>query len=299
MRESLNMPLNAERRQELLKLVPEGLPVTRQWLMRQDQELDRHAIDNLLKSNQLKPLAQGVYMRPGAKLTWEGVVCFLQNILKTDLCVGGLTALELRGLAHYVALSEKRRVYLYGKNSLPCWLNQSLPGVEFIRHLPLSGLGASHLINDEYDMDKEKLYDGDPLGLVREAPTGQKDAWPMTRSSPERAYLEILMDVPDAMSFEHADQLMQGLTTLSPRRLETLLRKCQNVKVRRLFFWFAERHQYPWFKKLPDPSGLDNLGLGSGNRMLAKGGRLDTKYKITVPEDMWTQTANTINKSSF
>lgn len=43
-------------------------------------------------------------MHPGATLTWEGVVCCLQNVLKTDLSVGGLTALELKGYSHYVAL---------------------------------------------------------------------------------------------------------------------------------------------------------------------------------------------------
>lgn len=264
------MPLNAERRRELLTLVPESLPVTRQWLARQDTDFDRHAVDNLVKSGQLVPLAQGVYMRLGTTPTWEGLVCFLQNVLKTDLTVGGLTALELRGLGHYVAMSNKRVVHLYGKDTMPKWINHVLPGVEFVRHTTLAAfdrldLGASGLVNDEYDTGLKKLYTGDSLSEFRQAPTGQKNAWPFTRSSPERAYLEILKDVPDTVSFEHADQLMQGLTTLSPRRLEKLLKKTQNVKVRRLFYWFAERHQYAWLKKLPDPYVLDDLGMGAGN----------------------------------
>jgi hypothetical protein len=94
---------------------------------------------------------------------------------------------------------------------------------------------------------------------------------------PERAYLEVLQDVPEAISFEHAEQLLQGMTTLSPRVMERLLRKCTHVKVRRLFYWMAERHSYAWLKKLPPAETLDELGLGSGNRMLVKGGRLDTK----------------------
>ena len=298
------MALNFERKRELLTLLPESLPVTRQWLARQDADFNRHAVDNLVKSRQLVPLAQGVYMRPGTTPTWEGLVCFLQNVLKTDLTVGGLTALDLRGLGHYVAMSSKRVVHLYGKDTLPKWVNHVLPGIEFVRHTALSAFdgldpGASGLVNDEYDTGLKKLYNGDSSPESRQVPAGQKSAWPFTRSSPERAYLEVLMDVPDTVSFEHADQLMQGLTTLSPRRLENLLKKAQNVKVRRLFFWFAERHQYPWFKKLPDPYTLDGLGLGAGNRSLVKGGKLDAKYKITVPEEMWTETANTINKSSF
>ena len=281
--------MNAAKRKELLRLVPDALPVTRQWLMAQDKELGRHAVDNLVKSGQLVSLTHGVYMRPGATLTWEGVVCCLQNVLKTDLSVGGLTALELKGFSHYVTLSSKRAVHLYGKDLLPKWINYIVPDVEFVRHTPLfgpsDGLGATDLVTDEYDPGEKKLYDLSRTAAYAFEAKLDEGAWPFTRSSPERAYLEILMDVPEAVSFEHADQLMQGLTTLSPRRLEELLKLTKNVKVRRLFYWFAERNQHAWFKKLPAPHTLDKLGLGSGKRMLAQGGKLDTKYMMTVPEE--------------
>ena len=295
--------MSAIKRQELLRLVPETLPVTRQWLLAQDKNLDRHAIDNLVKSGQLSSLAHGVYTRPGTTLTWEGVVCCLQNILRTDLAVGGLTALELKGFSHYVALSGKRVIHLYGKDPLPKWVSGILPDIEFTRHTPLfgpsNGLGATGFVTDEYDPGKKRLYDVSSTAIYAYDTELAKVSWPFLRSSPERAYLEILMDVPGTVSFEHADQLMQGLTTLSPRRLEKLLKLTKNVKVRRLFYWFAERHQYTWLKKLPSPLALDELGLGSGKRMLVQGGKLDTKYMITVPEDMWTQAQNTTGKSSF
>ena len=297
--------MNVLTKQELLRLIPDAMPVTRQWLIDKDKNLERHTLDNLVKSGQLVSIAHGLYMRFGTTLTWEGVVCCLQNIIKTDLTVGGLTALELKGLGHYVALSSKKVIHLYGKDTLPKWVNDVLPDVEFKRHALRSqfdaqdDLGASGLVNDEYNTGYKKLYSRDPLSGFQQTRTENQNVWPFTRSSPERAYLEILMDVPKSVSFEHADQLLQGLTTLSPRRLERLLKRTQNIKVRRLFYWFAERHSYAWFKKLPDPSTLDDLGLGSGKRMLIKGGKLDTKYMITVPEDMWTQAQNTTNKSSF
>ena len=90
----------------------------------------------------------------------------------------------------------------------------------------------------------------------------------------------MLFDVPKRVSFEHADQLMQGLATLSPRRLETVLNLCVNIRVKRLFFWFADRHQFQWRAHL-DPNDFD---LGRGNRVIAKPGRLDPTYAITVPE---------------
>ncbi len=55
-----------------------------------------------------------------------------------------------------------------------------------------------------------------------------------------------------------------------------------NVKVKRLFFFFADRHQHAWLKRL-DKKAID---LGSGNRVLVKSGRLDKRYRITVPGDL-------------
>ncbi|WP_282576773.1 type IV toxin-antitoxin system AbiEi family antitoxin domain-containing protein [Sinorhizobium meliloti] len=284
------MPLDAERRLLLLDLLPEGMPVTRSWLIRQEPTMDRHAVDNLLKSRQLVSIAHAVYLRPGTRMSWESVVASLQNIFHFDLTPGGLTAIEQQGFAHYLPISSKRQIHLYGKDAIPKWLAAALPDIEFLRHLPLPNLGAAGLSNFEYDSQERTLF-------RPETPGQRKSAWPFTMSSPERAYLEVLQDVPETISFEHAEQLLQGMTTLSPRVMERLLRKCTHVKVRRLFYWMAERHSYPWLKKLPQPDTLDGLGLGRGNRMLAKGGKLDKKYMITVPEDMWTPPAPTTDKS--
>jgi hypothetical protein len=54
------------------------------------------------------------------------------------------------------------------------------------------------------------------------------------------------------------------------------------VKVNRLFLWFAERNDHAWFKRLD----LDAINIGSGKRVVAKGGKLDAKYQITVPEGL-------------
>lgn len=74
----------------------------------------------------------------------------------------------------------------------------------------------------------------------------------------------------------------ENLRNFSPRRLQTLLGDCRSVKVKRMFFWFAERHNHAWLQKL-DHSKID---LGKGKRMLVKGGKLETKYHITVPENL-------------
>jgi len=96
------------------------------------------------------------------------------------------------------------------------------------------------------------------------------------------------MGLPEEVSFEHAEELMQGLTQLSPRKLDGLLRDCQNVKVKRLFFWLADRFQYPWRKKL----NVDDYNLGAGKRVVAVGGQLDKQYQITVPKSFAGEQAN-------
>ena len=99
-------------------------------------------------------------------------------------------------------------------------------------------------------------------------------------SAPERAMMELLYDVPQRESYEEAKLLMEGLTTLRPRIVHSLVMSCTSVKVKRLFMVLAEGCRHPWVKKL-DLSGAD---FGKGKRMLAKGGRFDSKYNITVPE---------------
>ena len=73
----LNMPIDSQRRKEVFRLVPEGALVSRTWL--KAHELSNHAIDNLLKSNQLEAVRNGVYKRDGLPVEWGDVVYFLQK----------------------------------------------------------------------------------------------------------------------------------------------------------------------------------------------------------------------------
>jgi hypothetical protein len=257
------MAINVIRRKELYEIMPEGLITTHKWLM--ENNFSRHAIDNLVKSNQLESISKGVYVRNVSKITWQSVVFSLQSVLKLDFVVGGLTALEMQGLSHYLLLSENKIVHLFGNDVLPEWVTNLDLNVKFVRHT-INSLFVENSENKQFhQFTSESDWDGNRKLIL---------------SKTERAYLEVLLDVPQKISFEHADQLMQGLTTLSPRNLQKTLECCQNVKVKRLFFWFADRQNYVWLGKI----NRESITLGSGNRMLIKGGKLDTKYKITVPE---------------
>ena len=143
-------------------------------------------------------------------------------------------------------------------------------------------LAAQSHVRVSFDIPE---YTGDVTGLgtvrileaIRE--TGLKAKFYQASSSEMYGKVH---EVPQRETFHQADVLMEGLSNLSPRRLHTLLVACRNVKVKRLFLWFAERHQHAWLKKL-DRKHID---LGHGKRMLVRGGKLDTKFNITVPESI-------------
>ncbi|TDB48399.1 type IV toxin-antitoxin system AbiEi family antitoxin [Photorhabdus khanii] len=256
--------LNIEARRQLKELLPVGMLATKQWLVAQG--LNLHFVDNAVRSKTLLPLATGVFSQFSCQLNWQGVVASLQRMSKTPVHLGGLTALEIAGLAHYITRSHIRTVHLYSSGPLPRWLTRVPLDVYFKGHRT-QVLWPESLIVDPTWFKQEQWLVGMPA---------------LQFSCPERAIFEVLVDVPKAVSFEHAEQLMQGLYNLSPRKLDALLLICSSIKVKRLFLWLAEKHQHTWFKKL-EPK---KYNLGSGKRVIASEGRLDNTWFITVPKGM-------------
>jgi hypothetical protein len=182
-------------------------------------------------------------------------------LLKYSLAVGGRTALELQGYAHYLPQRTKQ-VHLYGPERPPVWLDQLRLDVRFRYH------------------NSRRLFRSNPDAVTNQA-WGQWN-WPLVLSTPERALLELLDELPKRESFHGVDKLVEGLVNLSPQRLQGLLERCRSVKVKRLFFFFADRHAHAWTRRIQKKS----IDLGNGKRMLVKGGKLDPTYQITVPEDL-------------
>lgn len=273
--------------------LPEGLVVDAGWL-------EAHGYSRALRSKYaargwLDPVARGAYRRPPAQLPvpgeveslrWQHVVISLQTLLERSLTVGGRTALELQGFAHYLSASGPREIHLYGDAPPPAWTGKLKLETKFVFH------NAGTLFRNEpirlgvdalnANMPSRKQADAALLqsGLIRQT-WGHWD-WPLVLSAPERASLELLDEVPQRETFHQADMLMEGLRNLSPRRLHKLLVDCRSVKVKRLFLWFAERHNHAWLNQL-DRKDID---LGRGKRLLVRGGKLDPKFNITVPETL-------------
>ncbi|MES3027231.1 MAG: type IV toxin-antitoxin system AbiEi family antitoxin domain-containing protein [Pseudomonadota bacterium] len=270
---------------QLLQSLPEGLVVDAAWLA--ENGYSTSLVSKYLNAGWLERVANRVYRRPRGELTWQQVLISLQakELLDLALIVGGRTALELQGFGHYLPQST-RDVYLYSEGGTPTWLNDLGIGVTFhersakrlFRNEPIT----RGLTSINWNTDKDSGQSADAIhGTWRHVASGQSE-WPLTVSTPERAFFELLDEMPDRESFHQADMLMEGLATLSPRRLGKLLSDCRSVKVKRLFFFFAERHQHRWLKQL----NAENYDLGSGNRVLVKGGKLDKRFHITVPADL-------------
>ena len=257
---------------DLTGLLPSNAVAARSWLLANGQcnGLGVDRLDNYVKSGRLRKLAHGVYCHRHAQLSWQSVVASFGASLPVSAYVGGLSALQESGFVQYLPLGAQRTVELYSPYPEPSWLTAvaaQLTGVEFrwhkVRRLwPQMALSA--------DISQETAIN----------PVRGNDAYLL--ATPERACLELLHEVPTYISFEHADEIMQALSTLSPRTLGALLAQCNNVKTKRLFCLFAERHQHPWWRKLEGQP----LELGSGKRVVQPGGRLHSRYLITVPANM-------------
>lgn len=261
--------------------LPEGLLVDSAWLEREGfhGSLRKKYLDH----GWLERPVRGVYRRPRGRLAWEQAVVSLQLLLRRPIVVGGRSSLRLQGFDHYVSMGEPHDVHLYGEESPPAWLFKLPLEHRFVFHnaetlfqdQPITRSLATLSIdirNGGFDIVNHE-------GL-RQMPWGQWH-WPLTLSTPERALLEALDELPQRESFHQMDMLVEGATQLSPRRLQALLEACRSVKVKRLFLWFADRHGHAWRRRV-DASTLD---LGSGKRMLVRGGRLDPTYQIVVPRE--------------
>lgn len=245
-------------------LLPFGLLATRRWLL--GQGVSVHRLDNAVKSQKLLPLTAGVYAQYSTAIPWEGVVASVQKMASVPVHVGGVSALELLGLAQYLRFSPKPVVGLYSTEKLPNWLARINHSAVFEFHSTTLLWPGELMDNDQY---------------VKQH-TWQEALPPLVFSCPEKAILEALVDVPRRISFEHAEQLVQGLVNLSPRKMDALLKCCKHIRVKRLFLWLAQRQNYAWFKYL-DKASYD---LGTGKRVIAEDGMLDNDYLITVPKEM-------------
>lgn len=250
----------------LLEAVPPGFVVDSAWL--DAQGIGRRSAHAYVQRGWLERLARGVFRRPvtddgrvSDSLDWRVCVLSMQHIMGYSVHVGGMTALALQGFGHYLPLGGESPVWLYGAQ-IPTWLHR------VALDAPLETRSASLFTTLDTGLTEDEFGKHVPWG------------WQMRMSGPERAVMEALDELSDEEGFQALDRVFEGLSTLRPKLLSTLLADCRKIKVRRLFFVFADHHGHAWRKRL-DPEEFD---LGRGDRALVKGGRIHPNYRIMVPE---------------
>ncbi|MBF9052072.1 hypothetical protein GTA62_19185 [Roseobacter sp. HKCCD9010] len=258
----------AQNLKKVLDAVPSGYLVDAKWLTAHG--IAYESFRDYVNRGWLERVYRGVFRRPGpirAKsntLDWETCILSLQHIMGHNAHVGGMTALSRQGYDHYLRLGHTAPVWIYGDKNPP-WLGK----------LPL---------NATIIQRKRTLFADPKLGVTSDKTLSVDSTpwdWQLRISTPERAIMEAIEELPDHESFHNLDVVFEGLTTLRPKLLTALLHSCKKIKVRRIFFVFADRHDHSWRKRL-DAKAFD---FGTGDRALVKGGKIHPQYRIMVPEE--------------
>ena len=242
----------------LLKAWLPATVVTQAGLDRQG--VYRQLADKYVSSGWLERLERGVYVRAGQQVDVFGAVHGLQNSGQLDVHPGGATALALAGYGHH-ATKGREPIWLFGppRTRLPAWFTRHDWG-QAVRYRPAS------------------LFEDTSLGLKARKVEG----FELRISTPERAMLEVVYDVPKSISAGHAMATMTGLTNARPATVQNLLSACRSVKAKRLFLLMAEEASHSWVSRLH----VDELDLGRGKRALGGGGHYYPRYEISLPEPL-------------
>lgn len=120
----------------------------------------------------------------------------MQRLAGAPFHLGGLSALNRQGHAHYLPLGFEAAIHLWGQSAVPAWVTTVKLRERFVFH-------------------RTRLFEesANAVGLVS-LPTHVRD-WTVTASSLERAMMEVLSLVDESeSSFVHAAELFEGLTAL-------------------------------------------------------------------------------------
>lgn len=244
---------------QLLTDWPPGTVATQAWL--HEQGIGPGLIQKYQHTGWVERVGHGAWKRVGDEIDWQSGVYALQQGNCVDLWPGGATALSLASYSHYLTFG-KQTVDLFGipGATLPGWFRKYPWPVDVSFHP--GGLFA--------EMEDMALQ-------VFQVPYSRFE---LKISTPERAVLELIHQSGNEMLFSGVADVLSGLGSLSPRRLQRLLEACNSIRVKRVFLLLARNAGHAWYGRLD----LSRIDPGKGKRQIIRGGRLDKEFLITVPE---------------
>jgi len=242
---------------KLLLSTPDHGVVCASYLTKQGFTYDN--IKNYIRSGYLDQLGRGAYCKHGNKPDVAAAVAALNQQLSLSVHIGGKTALAEHGLLHFVPFQPlPTMLFAQPRVVLPTWFSRFYANA-FV-------LTRTNLLPDGEGVEQRSFGESSVQMAV-----------------PERAILELLHAVPEKQMLNEAYQILEMMTVIRPKLMQSLLQKCSSVKVMRLFFLLAERAGHSWFGDL-DQSKID---LGSGCRVIEDGGTFNSKWQVVVKD--WSE----------
>lgn len=211
------------------------------------------------KSGWFSLLTKGVMYRTGDKLSSFAVISSFNTQMSKTFYVGAHSALELSGFNHYVPMGKPVLMIGYPiQDDVPSWM-----------------------INT--DLEYEIKFFSTKIFLKPQLTTFDKGGVKIFTSVPEQAFLECLMLAPNQYAYMDLFYIMEQLTTLRTEVVQQLLENTDNIKIKRLFLYMAEKAGHEWFGKLD----RSKIQLGTGKRQLADKGVYLPEYMITIPKELY------------
>ncbi|UKJ07152.1 type IV toxin-antitoxin system AbiEi family antitoxin [Solitalea lacus] len=242
---------------QLMQSQPYGTILLSSWLSEQGYSLDLQK--RYKKSRWLESIGTGAMKRTGDRVQIEGAIYALQKQLNMSVHIGGKSALAMLGKSHYLEF-DKKEVTLFGpvKEKVPKWFSDYLWDQKIKYH-------QSNFLPQDLNMVDFQV-----------------GAFNISISGPIRALMECLYLAPKEQSLVECYELIESLNNLPPIAVQTILERCNSVKVKRLFLFMAEKAEHSWFKYIK----YDKINLGKGKRSIVPDGIYIPKYEITVPKEL-------------
>jgi len=219
--------------------------------------------DQLLKSYRdsgwLKALSKGVMFRTGDTLRSLAVLESYNSQLGKRYHIAAHSALELAGFNHYVPM---------GKPILMVGHSKQEPVPNWIKSVDLD-YSLKFFSTETFSNPQLTLFNADYPHVLA--------------SVPEQAFLECLLLAPKQYTYIDLYYIMEQLTTLRAEYVQGLLENTDNLKVKRMFLYMAEKAGHCWFESL----NPDKIELGSAKHQLVENGVYIPKYKITIPKELY------------
>ena len=209
------------------------------------------------KSGWLTSLSKGVMYRRGDSLSALAALASCQEQTGKQYRIAAHSALELSGFYHFVPMGKPQLMVASNEPRTPQWAKSDL-----------------------FDMTFE-FFTTSAFSLIQEQ-TIKQNNYNIQASIPELAFMECLLLAPNRYSFMDLYYIMEQLTALHPAKVQQLLETTNNMTVKRMFLYMAEKAKYPWFQAID----LDRINLGTSKIQLCKGGVYISKYKITIPREL-------------